>query len=338
MENPENNGGNFLQSEEWRKFQEAVGRRTFRFDSEGVFASVIEHALPLVGRYWYVPRGPVIARGKEQRAKDKGKLRDLLESAKKNGAGWIRMEPETEESLDALRKSVDVSVTKAPHDMQPRETLVIDISMDEEMLLARMKPKVRYNVRLAARKGVKVFATHDGKYREAFGDLIRITAERDGITAHPRAYYETMFRSLPEALWELFVAELDGKVLAANMVVFWRDTAIYLHGASGNDRRDVMAPYALQWEAIREARRRGCVRYDLGGVKVSDGAEGADWSGITRFKQGFSPDTGPTRFPGAYDIVLSGWRHATYRCLTAVKRHVILPVHRLFGQASGHRS
>lgn len=317
MENRENITEDLLQSEPWRMFQESSGRKTFRFEEGGFRVNVIEHRLPLVGAYWYVPRGPILGEGKTEDREQE--LRDFFAKATERGAGWVRVEPADEEALGVVYGAAGVPVRKAPHDMQPRETLVLDITATEEELLAWMKPKTRYNIRLAERKGVRVFMTHGQEYRDAFCDLVAVTAERDCIAAHPRAYYEAMFRSLPEDMWGLFVAEYADEIVATNLVVFHGATATYLHGASGNRHREAMAPYLLQWEAMREARRRGCVWYDLGGVKTG-ASQSAGWSGITRFKQGFSPAVAPRAFPGCYDIVLKPIRYGIYRFLTAVKK------------------
>jgi lipid II:glycine glycyltransferase (peptidoglycan interpeptide bridge formation enzyme) len=264
------------------------------------------------------------------------------------------VEPGTEVVRDEILRFAQndkIKTVKAPHDMQPRETFVVDISKNEEVLLAEMKPKVRYNVRLAEKRGVRVFASDDEKYRKAFVNLVTGTADRKGIVPHPRAYYEKMLEILLDDTAALFVAEHEGDILGANLMIFHGDTATYLHGGSGYVKREYMAPFLLQWEAIREATRRGCTRYDFGGVKTgykmqdagcrmreSEGTErkgggknhaslimhhvSGDWAGITRFKTGFSPLTEPTVFPGCYDIVLSPTRYFLYRFFSILRSWV----------------
>jgi lipid II:glycine glycyltransferase (peptidoglycan interpeptide bridge formation enzyme) len=309
--------GGFLQSEEWRKFQEAAGKPTFHFEAEGFWANVIEHVLPLAGKYWYVPRGPVAAINNQQSTVNVG-IRQLVASAEKVRVGWIRIEPADEAVLDEIRKTLSFSLKKAPHDMQPKEVLVMDISSEEEALLARMKPKARYNIRLAEKKGVNIFTSREEKHLEAFLNLVEVTARRDGIVSHPREYYRKMFEILPESMLRLYVAEHDGDILAANLVLFFGQYATYLHGASGNEKRSLMAPYLLQWRQVRDAKALGCVRYDFGGVNTE--SDQNSWAGITRFKSGFAPGTGPVRFPGAYDVVLDGRRYARYRFLQQMKK------------------
>ncbi len=323
----------FLQSESWLRLQEAVGKEAVPFGNGDFSANGIVHALPLVGEYLYIPRGP---RGTNFSAQG-GPVSDgqfsisqLIEKAKEQKCHWVRVEPMAEEILEAIKKSVPYRVVKAPHDMQPREVFKIDILPAEEVLLANMKSKTRYNIRLAEKRGVKVFETREEKYIEAFLNLITVTSDRKGITAHPRDYYEKFFQILPEEMCRLFVAEYDGVVLSANLVIFYGDTVTYLHGGSSDTHRDVMAPYLLQWEQMKTAKEEGYRFYDFGGVRTASGQQTtknkgkeshnkSDWSGITKFKTGFSSDALPTVYPGAYDIVLDSLSYTLYRLLQRLK-------------------
>jgi lipid II:glycine glycyltransferase (peptidoglycan interpeptide bridge formation enzyme) len=184
---------------------------------------------------------------------------DLLTSANKTGSGWVRIEPETEEVLRIWKQSVfdrekntGICLVKAPHDMQPREVLVVDISKAEKDLLSEMKAKTRYNIRLAEKKGVRIFSTREKKYQEAFFELIEATAKRQNILPHPKSYYEKMLSVFSEEDLSLFVAEFEGYVLAANLILFSGDTATYLHGGTSDVHREMMAPVLLQWEQMRK--------------------------------------------------------------------------------------
>jgi lipid II:glycine glycyltransferase (peptidoglycan interpeptide bridge formation enzyme) len=322
----------FLQSDAWARLQVAAGHEAVGLPDGG---HGFVHALPLVGRYLYTPRWP-----SGQFPISNFQFPNLLADAKKKGYKWVRIEPETEEILVSVRNEIEtlrqaqgdnLSVVVAPHDMQPRETFVIDITKSEEELLAAMKPKTRYNIRLAEKKGVRVFATREQKYQEAFLDLITATAERKDIVPHPRGYYEKFFTELPEEMCSLFVAEYEGAVLAANMLIIYGDTATYLHGGSSDRYREAMAPMLLQWEQIRFAKAQSCTKYDFGGIRTGYRGQGIEdsvaekkgrnsWAGITRFKTGFSPKTVPTVFPGCYDIVLDKAAYRRYDQLRLLRR------------------
>lgn len=300
----------FLQSVAWANLQEAAGHTKVRIGND-MYGFV--HELPFVGKYLYTPRFPMAP------VNEKFQIEDILTEAKKAGAKWLRIEPEAQEIVNVLA-SQGVKLVRAPHDMQPKELFVVDISLLEEVLFAAMKSKTRYNIRLAEKKGVKVFATREKKYQNAFLDLIIATALRKDIVPHPRSYYEYFFSVLPEDVCFLFVAEYEGKVVAANIVILYEGTAIYLHGGTSDEHRDVMAPMLLQWEQMKFAKTRGCTRYDFGGIKTEDRA--STWAGITRFKVGFSPKTLPIVFPGCYDIVIDTWAYFLYRSIGYGKKFI----------------
>jgi lipid II:glycine glycyltransferase (peptidoglycan interpeptide bridge formation enzyme) len=312
--------GGFLQSEEWRKFQESYGRKTFHIEGEKFWANIIEHKLKLVGSYFYVPRGPL----------GNGRIDEIIKLAKDNKSGWIRIEP-VNNSLDSLggeTSKLGKALKKAPHDMQPKEIFEIDITKSEEELLKEMKAKTRYNVKLAEKKGVKIVVVDNNsdnkKYFAEFLRLVRITAKRNEISAHPENYYRKMWEVLPTGMLKLYVAEYEDKVIAANLVLFYGQFATYLHGASDNQFRDVMAPYLLQWQAIKDAKNLGCEKYDFGGISTNYELNTNiritnKFSGITKFKIGFSPNILPINFPGSYDIILNSKKYYIYRILQFLK-------------------
>jgi len=314
-----------LQSEEWMRFQETSGRRVVRLLDVRWSANGVAHHLPFVGDYLYVPRGPRKRTNKEAAKADGGGLggamKALLAKAGALGAAWVRIEPESEAALADIRESIpDAYVTKAPHDMQPKEVLRIRLAPAEKEILSGMKSKTRYNIRVAEKRGVRVVVSDEGRYADAFIGLVTGTADRKGIVPHPKAYYEAMCRVLLGENGKIFAAEKDGKIVAANLVVFYGGVATYLHGGSDDRYRADMAPYLLQWESIREAKRRGCVEYDFGGVNMEELSAGkGKWFGITRFKTGFSPEVPATVFPGAYDIVVSPLRYVAYRIVRRFK-------------------
>ncbi len=388
----------FLQSEEWRKFQESVGKRTFVIPSplillpitgEGELdfsASIIEHKLPIVGNYFYIPRGPIISEqesvNNEQGIKkldsnSEAGMTKLLDLARENNASWVRFDAENEEMLEIIKNTLrnndnyslqKCKIEKSPHDMQPKEVFIIDITKPEEEILAEMKQKTRYNIKLAEKKEIKIIkisnnfhpelisgsidmpklVRHDNEfYLNEFLRLTKIMAKRQGITPHSDEYYRKMFEIIPSDMLKLYVAAYDGKVVAANMMVFYKKTAIYLHGASDDKYKNLMAPYLLQWQAIKDAKVLGCEKYDFGGIKTEprpnpllikergkmqpspsqgEGARRADevnsWAGITRFKTSFSPKIKPTEFFGSYDIIIDRKKYLLYRLIQKMKSFI----------------
>jgi len=288
-----------LQSEQWRNFQEATGKKTFNVSGENFWANIIEHQLPIVGKYFYIPRGPL----------GESKIKDVAGLAKKENAGWVR--------IDTLIKGGEHKIVKAPHDMQPKELFIIDIAKSEDELLAEMKPKTRYNIKVAEKKNVKIVISSEKEYVDKFCELVEITAKRQGITPHPKSYYQKMLETIPGESIKLYCAEIEGEIIAANLVIFFGNTATYLHGASDDKFRNVMAPYLLQWKQIQDAKKFGATRYDFGGVKT--GSEDKSWAGITRFKFSFSPNTKPVEFSGSYDIIINPTKYFLYKILQNIK-------------------
>jgi lipid II:glycine glycyltransferase (peptidoglycan interpeptide bridge formation enzyme) len=184
---------------------------------------------------------------------------------------------------------------RAGADVQPPDTVIVDLPEDPDALLAGMKPKWRYNARLALKRGVLVRRA-DGEGLEPFYALLRETARRDGIAIHGREYYGALFAHSREWKSEaevepapdirLYLAEHEGDTLAGILTLFRGREAVYLYGASSDRKRNLMAPYALQLRAMEDARLAGCAGYDLFGIPP-DGKSGHPMAGLYRFKTGF---------------------------------------------------
>ena len=298
-----------LQSELWKNYQEKNGRICVK----GNFGLAIIESLPIVGKYLYVPRGPLVS---TEQTKE-----ELMHIAQEHNAGWIRVEPGNEEELTMLRSGAkEYHSVSAPHTVQPQEILVVNIENAESELLAQMKSKTRYNIRLAEKRGVTVRFSRATEDVEAFISLIYATTRRKEIRPHPKQYYQNFFAVFNETVCTLALAEYQGKVLAANLLVFFEDTAYYLHGGSSDTGKNLMAPFLLQWESIKLAKERGMKQYNFGGVHTlatnhTSRPVNSDWVGITRFKQGFAPNASTLSFPGTYDIIISPIQYGLYRII-----------------------
>ena len=202
--------------------------------------------------------------------------------------------------------------------IQPRQTAMVNIAPDEKNILASMKSKTRYNIRLAKRKGITIrFASADDL--PAFHAISKITAERNKFSVHSLEYYQTVFRTFPAEYRALLLAEYEGQLLAGIMVFAWEKTAYYLYGASNNEHRNRMPTYLLQWEAMCWAKKAGCERYDLWGIpdapfeKLEAGFKTRNdglW-GVYRFKRGFAGDI--VRSVGAFDYVYKPLHYMAFK-------------------------
>lgn len=185
--------------------------------------------------------------------------------------------------------------------IQPVRTILLDLTPDEDTLLARMKEKWRYNVRLAARKGVRVRVAQTVEDVQAWYVLLRTTSEREQFGIHMLDYYLRAWSIFsPRNQARLFLAEYNGQLLAGIFVGLLGKSALYLYGASSNEYRNLMPNYLLQWEAIRWAKQEGATCYDFWGIPETDD-ENEVMAGVYRFKSGWGGEI--VRFPGCYEYV-----------------------------------
>ncbi|MGB9723618.1 MAG: lipid II:glycine glycyltransferase FemX [Chloroflexia bacterium] len=306
-------GGHLLQSAAWGALKSAFGWEAVRLAVlEGgemrAAAQVLFRRFPGFSLA-YVPRGPVVD------WEDTETLEVLLEGLERagraRGALVLKIEPNRPEEAGFSERLRRLGFLPG-RPVQPRSTWVVDLEGTEEEWLSRMKPKTRYNIRLAGRRGVRVRPACGPEEVDLFYDLLQETARRDAFGIHTRPYYQAVYHRLCESgLGVLLFAEREGEVLAALLAASWGREAIYLYGASRSRGQEHMPSYLLQWEAMRWARSRGCTRYDLWGIPDSV-LEGGDereerreknvregmW-GVYRFKQGFGGR--PLRTVGAYD-------------------------------------
>ncbi|MDR0526312.1 MAG: peptidoglycan bridge formation glycyltransferase FemA/FemB family protein [Spirochaetaceae bacterium] len=203
---------------------------------------------------------------------------------------------------------------KAPADIQPPCTVVINLTPAEDEILAQMKSKTRYNIRLGL-KNVTV-KRPDAAGLPVFYALFRQTCARDGIALHSEAYYKKLFELGGDKLG-LYIAEHENEPLAAIIVIFFNGTATYLYGASSNQKRNLMAAYALQWQAIRDAKALGCSEYDMFGIPPGDDPT-HPMHGLWRFKTGFGG-----RFvirSGSWDYPLRPFVYSLFRLAEAARK------------------
>jgi lipid II:glycine glycyltransferase (peptidoglycan interpeptide bridge formation enzyme) len=207
---------------------------------------------------------------------------------------------------------------RAVADVQAPDTVLIDLLPDEDAILAAMKPKWRYNVRLAEKKGVVVEQAGMEAVHE-FYELYRATSMRDRIALHPEKYYARLFSLAAELRAagvagtpdiRLWIARFDGKALAAIVTLFRGESAVYLYGASSDENRNLMPAYALQWNAMRAAKAAGCERYDLFGIPPTDDPA-HPMAGLYRFKTGFGGML--AHRAGSWDFPLRGLAYAVFR-------------------------
>jgi lipid II:glycine glycyltransferase (peptidoglycan interpeptide bridge formation enzyme) len=228
----------------------------------------------------------------------------MHERLRREGAIALQMELGQEMGAEVSDGIVDCLRTLQFHPVQaiqPARTVLLDLTADEEALLARMKEKWRYNVRLARRKGVQVRLARTIEDVRAWYGLLQITSERDKFGIHTFDYYLRAWNIfVPRNAAQLFLAEYQGQLLAGIFVGLFAKQGVYLYGASSNEQRQLMPNYLLQWEAMRWAKQAGATRYDLWGISETDDERDA-LAGVSRFKLGWGGEV--VRFVGNYEYI-----------------------------------
>ena len=309
-------GASLWQSLEGKRYQEALGRETrlYGLQETGIgkwemgkpngyssTALVIIDKTAFSFSTWDIPRGPL---GSDQGARE-ALLNGIVKDARNEGAMAVYFSP--------LNSHFPFPNSQYSHrHEQPEASLILDLTLPEENLLQEMHPKGRYNISVAKKHSVRVEHSQD---IDSFYALLKETGGRDAFQIRPKNHYEHFLRDLPGSFLLLAYPPLSAQgtknqqlitknssPIAGLLGVVWEGRGYYYYGASNYASRALMAPYALQWEAIRVCREKGCRTYDLLGISPPEvvGAPHASsplsmtydtrshpWEGVTRFKKQF---------------------------------------------------
>lgn len=305
LANPD--AGHILQSRAWGEFKRQWGWEPHYRIAEACGSPIalllLRRRVPGLGTLWYAPRGPGITQPQQ--------LVALLDDLRSLSPGFlVKVDPELPAASDTSCWTW-ARILPSPVEVQNSvATILVDLHPGEDRIIASFKPKCRYNIRLSARRGVRVQrvevndATIDVMYR-----LMAATQRRGGFMLRPRDYFAGYWRLHHAAgQGDLFFAVLDGEVLAGCFVTRFGERAWYKDGGSSRRHHDLMAPYLLQWEVMRWLRDRGVTVYDLVAVpRPADMSPGHPFYGLYRFKSGFNERV--TEFVGTWDIPLAGRRY-----------------------------
>lgn len=318
-------GSHFLQTPFWAEFKSSHGWQAEYFSVTGTGAGAdFSFALSVLIRTFckaglsfslvYIPMAPEIALlPTADRDKYGQFLSDLAAGLKRFlpvNTFCIRFDPPVDfytcedrnsagASLFRFTEGAGLHLVKSKTDIQPPDTVLLDLSHPADVILENMKPKWRYNIKLAERKEVRVTAFH-GDEREfdsainSFYTLYETTARRDGIAIHAKSYYKDLLEmssalragGADAPLVTLYMAEHENDQVAAIITLFCKREAVYLYGASANIKRNLMPAYLLQWTAIQDAKKYGCPVYDFYGIPPSND-EHHPMHGLYLFKTGF---------------------------------------------------
>ena len=315
----------FLQTWEWAQVKEKYGWKALPFIWQDHSGNVVAAAMILKRQIinkgfaarlsiFYAPKGPLL--DWSDQALRTRVLNDLQVLAKSERVIFVKMDPNVvvgrgvpqsgEDVLDDHGQAVRSELIRrgwrySSGQIQFQNTVLVDLSTTENEMLARMKQKTRYNVRLAEKKDVTVrVGTLDD-----LPMLYRMYAEtsvRDGFVIRDEEYYLTVWRTFMLSAGPStvpLIAEVDGDPVSAIFLFLFAGRAYYVHGMSRDAHREKMPTYLLQWEAMKIAKARGCSIYDLWGAP-DEFDEGDSMWGVYRFKEGLGGEV--VRTLGAHDF------------------------------------
>ncbi|HMN12322.1 MAG TPA: peptidoglycan bridge formation glycyltransferase FemA/FemB family protein [Bellilinea sp.] len=305
-----------LQTPAWGALKNKFGWKSRNIVVGDSGAQILFRKLPLGYTVAYIPKGPVGIPSPEFWS-------SLDKLCMQEKAIFLKVEPDKfEGATDEIRFRQRAGEPSAS--IQPRQTIIIDLSGDKDTWLSRMKQKTRYNIRLAEKKGIVVRQSND---IDEFYSLMTETGSRDAFGVHSKAYYQAAFDLFSaQGKASLLTAYFEEEPVASVMIFAQGERAWYFYGASSDRERNRMPAYLVQFEAMRWAKTQGCVEYDLWGIPDakpeeleanfetrSDGL----W-GVYRFKRGFGGEI--KRYAEAYDVVYKPLIYKLYKLYAGRKR------------------
>lgn len=294
----------FVQDWDWGDFQELRGAEVLRYCLEEngkilAASQFIRHGA--AGKnYLHAPYGPVLNPELLADRPAAASVLDIFASellrAEKNLL-FFRIEPQFQ--ISEMKFSGKLLKTT---DINPHQTLLLDLQKNEDEILAQMHQKTRYNIKLGEKQGIKIKI--ENYFSAESQSVFSETARRSKIKLYPRSYYAAMLKNFSggdkSISAKMYVASHEQEVLASCLVVYYGYTAFYLFGGSSERNKNFKASHFMQWRAITDARSAGLRKYDFWGIEDSPGHS---WSGFSRFKAGFGGRV--VQYAGTYDYVLT---------------------------------
>lgn len=297
--------GNFLHSWNFGEFHEKLGKKVKRigFFEENILVGVMLCIVEKAKRATYltVPGGPIIDWSKQNQVDLFRKT--IEEIAKTESCSFIRVRTQILENLENSKLFEKLGFKIAPMHLHAEITRQLDLTKSEEELLAEMRKTTRYEIRQALKLEIKIETSKNCEDIEEFYELQKDTAKRQGFVEFDKKFLEEQFATFTADNQVLLYTAYLGKIkLAQAFVIFYNQEADYHYGASTLDGRKYPGAYLIQWEAIKEAKKRGIKRYNLWGV-AKEGETNHRFWGVSVFKRGFGGED--VEYLHARDLVIN---------------------------------
>ncbi|MBI4130646.1 peptidoglycan bridge formation glycyltransferase FemA/FemB family protein [Candidatus Roizmanbacteria bacterium] len=321
-----------LQCPEWGEFREKTGIPVIRV-APGFQMTL--HNLPFGYRIGYLPKcdlpTPKI-------------LKELVVIGKKHNCIFMKLEPNivnnnSHISIFSKIQNTKYKIHESKHPLFTKYTFHIDLTKSEDELLQQMKPKTRYNVRLAEKRGVVV---KEETSKEAFATYLQLAEEtwkRQKFFGHDRRYHQLMWETLhPSGIAHLLIAYLQSDLqdknaqyqiqntkykipLVAWIVFLYKDILYYPYGASSSEYKEVMASNLMLWEAMKWGKSHGAKVFDLWGSLGPDADPKDEWYGFHKFKEGYGGKL--VELVGSYDLVINPVLYQIYTILHPIRQKLL---------------
>ncbi len=313
---------NFLQSSSWGDFYEKLGKKVYRsgfYEDEslvGVMLSIVEPARR--GRYLTVPAGPIIDwTSKEQWDTA---VEELKRIGKVEKCVFVRVRPQLLQTESNAKMFTKSGFRNAQMHLHAELTSQLDLTKPEAEIRGGFRKGTKYEIKQAEKRGITLTTSTDVDAIDEFYNLQLVTAKRHGFVPFGKKYLKEQFKVFAAAGKALLYSAktVDGKLIAQAFVIFYNQEAAYHYGASTELGRIEPGAYAIQWEAIKEAKRRGMVRYNFWGV-VSPGQTKHRFYGVSVFKRGFRGED--ISYLHAQDLVLDKIRYLPNWAIETARKH-----------------
>lgn len=284
----------FLHSWNWGELNKKRGDIVWRF---GMFEGDALCGVALVikinarrGSFLFCPHGPLtqLSASSLQLSAILHTLRDfLIQLGTKERVSFIRISPLMENSEENQKLFRGLGFRAAPTHMHPERAWILDVSKSEDEILRGMRKQTRHCIRNAQNAGIEIRASNDPRDVELFYLLHRDTVRRHEFIPFSKEYMQdefSLFEKDGNAL--MFLGMYKNEPISGALILFSHGSAFYHHGASSRAHKKIPASHLLQWEIIKETKRRGCALYNFWGIAPED-AKNHPWAGLTLFKKGF---------------------------------------------------
>jgi len=317
----------FLQSWNWGEFGQRMGHKIWRLgifsETELITTALVFKIQARRGTFLFVPHGPLVKSSDKKLETRKEILKFLLEHLKKlareEGASFVRFAPVWERTEENIKAFQELNFREAPIHMHPETTWQLNIAAPEEEILGQMRKTTRYLIRQAEKnKEISVSQGKNLNDLEIFNKIYQETSKRQNFTPFNFNFLKNQLEVFsPDNQIAIFLGKHGKEFLATAIVVFWQGIAFYHHGASFPSKQPVS--YAVQWEIIKEVKRRGCRLYNFWGISEEDD-KNHPWTGLTLFKKGFGGEE--KKYVKTQDYLLSPryWLNFVVEKVRKIKR------------------